>query len=60
MKYWFGYPVLECECGFSTPDEDEFLRHLKKYKHSRKQSESGKKRTAGKLPAENKGVENDD
>lgn len=53
MKYWFGYPVLECECGFSTPDEDEFLRHLKKYRHT---VDGGKQQ----VPAENKGVENDD
>ena len=29
MRTWFGYPVRECECGFSTPDEDEFQRHLR-------------------------------
>ena len=37
MKYWFGYPVHECECGFSTPDEDEFNRHLIRKKHKRKE-----------------------
>lgn len=36
MKYWFGYQVRECECGFETPDEDEFARHLAKTHHKEK------------------------
>ena len=37
MKYWFGHPMRECQCGFCTPDEDEFLAHLKKTGHQQKQ-----------------------
>ena len=36
MKYWYGFPVRECECGFSTPDEDDFARHLKSKGHKMK------------------------
>lgn len=32
MKYWNGYPLLECPCGFVTPDEDDFERHIKRCK----------------------------
>lgn len=36
MKYWFGYPMKECECGFTTPDEDEFQNHLIRKGHKEK------------------------
>ena len=42
MKYWFGYPVRECECGFSTPDEDEFNRHLARKGHKPKAEPAAK------------------
>lgn len=55
MKYWFGYPVLECECGFETPDEDEFRRHLLKTGHKRKAEPVKKTRNkTGKQPVQPK------
>ena len=39
MKYWFGHPVKECECGFTTPDEKEFSRHLAEKRHKPKAAE---------------------
>lgn len=36
MKMWFGHRVLECECGYGTPDKGEFEAHLKKFGHKPK------------------------
>ena len=53
MKYWFGYRVLECECGFSTPDEDDFNRHLTMKGHKPKEiTEKAPAKKAGAKSAE--------
>ncbi len=35
MKTWFGHEMLECKCGWCTPDKAEFEDHLKKFNHER-------------------------
>ena len=36
MKMWFGHKMLECECGYSSPDKAEFEAHLTKLGHKPK------------------------
>lgn len=36
MKTWFGHRMLECECGFCSPDKAEFEAHLTKFGHKPK------------------------
>ncbi len=57
MKYWFGHPVKECVCGFSTPDEDEFKRHISRKGHSEKTKKSVEKAVKEKEAREEKNGE---
>ena len=54
MKYWFGHPIRECQCGFETPDEDEILEHLKKTGHQLKQEPKKTKKSEAPKAAETK------
>ena len=48
MATWFGLPVRECECGFTTPDGKEFERHLTLKRHKAKAEPEQKQAKAAK------------
>lgn len=50
MKMWFGHPVMECRCGFETPDAEAFGQHLKKTGHLPKEAPVKKCKKTGVLP----------
>ena len=38
-RYWDGWPVYECRCGFETLDELKFVEHIKKQGHEPREDE---------------------
>lgn len=48
MIQWFGHPVKVCECGFTTPDENDFLRHLQGKGHKEKPDTKPEKNSKAK------------
>lgn len=36
MKYWFGHPFYECECGFTSLDKAVFEQHIARKGHKQR------------------------
>ena len=51
MKYWFGHPFYECECGFTSLDKEAFEQHIARKGHKVKGAVEVKKKVVHQEPS---------